>query len=115
MTAEQIVTIVVAILGSSLIQFLISRHDSRKDRLAELDKIQKDVVRLQILFLMHFMPDEPGKILEVSEYYFHKLKGNWYMTDVFTKWLRKNNINIPGWFVIRKEEENYDCEDKGRD
>lgn len=115
MTAEQIVTIVVAILGSSLIQFLISRHDSRKDRLAELDKIQKDVVRLQILFLMHFMPDEPGKILEVSEYYFHKLKGNWYMTDVFTKWLRKNNINIPGWFVIRKEEENYDSEDKGRD
>ena len=102
---DQIVTILVAIIGSSLIQFLISRHDNRKDRLAKVDKIEKDGVRLQILFMMQFRPEEKGKILEVAEYYFHKLKGDWYMTDIFTEWLKDNDITIPGWFQVRKEEE----------
>ena len=119
MTVEHIVTIVVAILGSSLIQYLISRHDSRKDRLEEVEKtahkIEKDGVRLQILFMMKFRPEEKEKILEVAEYYFHKLKGDWYMTDIFTDWLKENEINIPGWFTGRREEELYDNEDKGRD
>lgn len=105
MTFDQIVTIVVAILGSSLIQFLISRHDSRSDRLAKIDKIEKDGVRMQILFLMQFRPEEKGKILEIAEYYFHKLKGDWYMTDIFTEWLRNNDISIPGWFQIQQEKE----------
>lgn len=110
MTGEQIVTIVVAILGSGLIQYLIRRHD----RLSKIDKIERDGVRLQLLFLMQFRPEEKGKILEVAEYYFHKLKGDWYMTDIFADWLRENDINIPGWFMIRREEKD-DSEDKGRD
>lgn len=105
MSAENFVTILVAILGSSLIQYLISRHDSRHDRLAKIDKIERDGVRMQLLFMMQFRPEEKGKILEVAEYYFHKLKGNWYMTDIFTDWLRENGITIPGWFTMRKEEE----------
>ena len=109
MTAEQIVTIVVAILGSSLIQFLVSRHDNRKDKLKEiyeeLAKLEKDDVRVQMLIMLALHPENKEQILILAEYYFHKLKGDWYMTDLFSDWLEENTIKIPGWFVGRREEE----------
>lgn len=109
MTIENIITIIAAVLGSSLIQYLISRHDSRAEKANEnmktLSKLERDSVRLQILFMMKFQPERKEKILEIAEYYFHKLKGDWYMTDIFSEWLQENGINIPGWFTIRQGEE----------
>ena len=108
MTVEQIVTIVVAILGSSLIQFLISRHDARKDKLEDiykqLAKLEKDDVRVQMLIMLALHPENREQILILAEYYFHKLNGDWYMTDLFSDWLATNDIRIPGWFSGRREE-----------
>lgn len=109
MTVEQIVTIIVAILGSSLIQFLISRHDARKDKLEEiykeLSKLEKDDVRVQMLIMLALHPENKEQILMLAEYYFHKLKGDWYMTDLFGEWLREEKIALPGWFELKKEED----------
>ena len=114
MTIENIVTIIAAVLGSSLIQYLISRNDSRNDRINEtmktVSKLERDSVRLQILFMMKFQPERKEKILEIAEYYFHKLNGDWYMTDIFSDWLKENGINIPGWFTLRAEAETGDKE-----
>lgn len=110
MTIENIVTIIAAVLGSSLIQFLINRHDSRNETNKTISKLERDVVRLQILFMMKFQPERKEKTLEIAEYYFHMLKGDWYLTDIFSDWLNDNGINIPGWFTLRAEEETGDKE-----
>ena len=83
------------------IQFLISRHDSKKDRLAKIEKQQakceRDNVRTQLLILMASYADKEEEILTLAEYYFKTLKGNFYMTTLFQKWLLENGIPIPLW------------------
>lgn len=109
MIAEQIVTIVVAILGSSLIQYLISRHDARKDKFkaieekqsetdARLDDIDLGNTRMQMLLLMALYPDDKHELMQVAEKYFWVLHGDLYMTSIFQKWLIKNGEEIPEWF-----------------
>lgn len=91
------------------IQFLISRHDDKDEErkkvenaLADindkLNKSQKDTLRTQLLLLILMKPDEKHEILTIGEHYFVKLKGNWYMTSIFKKWLKQNNVEEPEWF-----------------
>lgn len=92
------------------IQFLIARADSRKDDLngvreelasvrEELVKVKKDSTRTQLLILMRENnPDDKMEILRVAEYYFVELRANFYMTPKFMRWLRDNDITIPGWW-----------------
>ena len=42
-------------------------------------------------------PDEQTEILKIAEHYFVKLKGNWYMTSVFSKWCKSRGLK-PEWF-----------------
>lgn len=85
-----------------MIQFFISRHDSRKDKLAEVDrrlaKTEKDSVRTQLLILMASYPDDLSEILTLAEYYFTELKANFYMTSLFQRWLITHGVEVPGWF-----------------
>lgn len=97
-----------AIFG--FIQFLVTRHDDRddekkkvEDALADINnkltRNEKDTLRTQLLLLILMKPDEKHEILTVGECYFVKLKGNWYMTSLFKKWMRQNNVEEPEWFV----------------
>lgn len=112
-TKELIITIVVAVLGSNgvmgLIQFLITRHDTRKniggqfaalkeELKGKLKKQEKDSLRTQLLFLVLIKPDEHQEILTIAQHYFADLQGNWYMTSIFAKWLQEQNIGEPEWF-----------------
>ena len=100
-------TIIVAVLASNglfaLLQFLITRHDQKKNVKGKLTRLEKDGLRTQILLLMLLMPDEKQEILTVSERYFAKppkgLDGNWYMTSLFDKWIAEHNKGVkPEWF-----------------
>jgi hypothetical protein len=101
------VTIIIAVIGSTglsaFIQFLISRHDKKHDRLADiekkLDKTEKDSVRMQLLFLINQMPSEHNEIMTLAEYYFGNLKGNWYLSSLFNKWVTQENLETPTWFT----------------
>lgn len=96
-----LIAVLSAVLSAGLftfLQFLISRHDSKRGLAKKVDKIERDGVRLQILFMMQFRPEEKEKILEVAEYYFETLKGDWYMTGIFMDWLKSNEITVPGWW-----------------
>lgn len=86
MNQELITTIVLAILASNgffaLLQFLITRHDTRKNVKDKLITLEKDGLRTQLLLLILLQPDEQAEILKIAEHYFVKLKGNWYMTGL---------------------------------
>lgn len=99
-------TIILAVLGStalsSLIQFLIKRYDDKKNAKTnvkeKLTALEKDVLRTQMLLLILMKPEEQKEILTIGEHYFKTLKGDWYMTSIFNKWLKASNIAEPEWF-----------------
>ena len=96
------VTIVCAILASNalfaFLQFLITRQDTKKNVKGKLVVLEKDVLRTQLLLLILLKPEEKQEILTIAEHYFGDLRGDWYMTSIFNKWLRENEIAEPEWF-----------------
>jgi len=102
MDKEIITTIVLAILASNglfaLIQFFVTRHDTKKNVRDKLILLEKDGLRTQLLLLILMQPEEQTEILKIAEHYFVKLKGNWYMTDIFNKWLEEKGHSKPDWF-----------------
>ena len=99
-------TIILAVLGStalsSMIQFLIKRHDDKKNSneniKEKLATLEKDTLRTQMLLLILMKPEEKKEILTIGEHYFKTLKGDWYMTSIFNKWLKASDIAEPEWF-----------------
>lgn len=106
-------TIALAILGSNglfvLIQFLITRHDTKKGKFGKIEQVlssiekqlkvtEKDNLRTQLLILMSDYPEDPGEIMKLAQHYFGDLHGDWYATALFNKWLEKYDIGDPAWF-----------------
>ena len=103
--------IILGILGGGniilFIKFLIERYDRKKER--EEDKevegvkkklvvLERDGLRTQLLLLILLKPEEQTEILRIAEHYFRNLKGNWYMTSIFKKWLEEKGVGKPEWF-----------------
>ena len=113
--------ILATVLGSagvfSLVQFLITRHDRRKDdlgsiekRLGAIEKGQDDmnlrVSRMELAGLIRNNPDNVDAILQVAEYYFIDLRGNAYAHAMFEKWAIEHNVPV-GWLPkLKKGEKN---------
>lgn len=94
------------------IQFLIKRKDDKEQRAENkqdddikgtLKKLEKDGLRTQLLLLLLLQPDEETEILKIAQHYFVKLKGNWYMTSMFSKWCKTRGLR-PEWFDFESEE-----------
>ena len=108
---EMIVGAVVALCGSGFVQFLITRHDKQVEKkeedpinakldkiIAEQKKTEKDQLRTQLLVMMSLMPDNKEEIMQLAQRYFGQLKGDWFYSSLFAKWLKDNNIEKPIWF-----------------
>lgn len=109
-----ITTLIGVILGSGLIQFFVTRADNRKKEsieeklqpigekidklLTEQRKNEKDNLRTQLLVMMTVMPNDHSEILTLAERYFGQLKGDWFYSSLFAKWLKENEIEKPLWF-----------------
>lgn len=102
-------TIIVAVISAmtsggvlAFLQFMITRHDTKKGIGSTLRKLEKDGLRTQLLLLILLKPEEKKEILTLGERYFSKppkgLDGNWYMTDMFKKWLKEKGHSNPDWF-----------------
>lgn len=102
--------IVLGLLGGGnlvlFVKFLIERHDRKverdEDKSAEgMEKrlliLERDGLRTQLLLLILLRPTEQTEILRLAEHYFKDLKGNWYMTSIFNKWLETSGIAEPEW------------------
>lgn len=103
--------IILGILGGGnlilFIKFLIERHDKKVEKAEDkekehiqgtLKKLEKDGLRTQLLLLILMKPEETSEILTLAQHYFVDLKGNWYMTSIFNKWLEEYEIAEPEWF-----------------
>ena len=111
---EIILGFIGAVLGSGIIQFLITRHDNSKKESIEsklepivvkLDKIiaeqktsEKDALRTQLLVMMTTLPNNHEEIMTLAQRYFGQLKGDWFYSSLFAKWLKENDIEKPIWF-----------------
>ena len=106
MTMDNTSTILVAILGSNalfaFLQFMIGRHDTKKNIKGKLVILEKDVLRTQLLLLILLKGEEQQEILTIAEHYFKDLHGDWYMTSIFNKWLKEKDIAEPEWFDNRE-------------
>ena len=107
MSQETILAVFGAVMGSGLIQFLITRHDQNKANpiekkidkiLEEQKKTEKDNLRTQLLVMMNMMPNNHEEIMTLAERYFKELKGDWFYSSLFSKWLKDNNVEKPLWF-----------------
>ena len=103
--------ILLGLLGGGnlilFIKFLIERHDRKKERVEDQDAegmkkrlliLERDGLRTQLLLLILLRPTEQTEVLRLAEHYFKDLKGNWYMTSIFNKWLEDIGVAEPDWF-----------------
>ena len=103
--------ILLGLLGGGnlilFIKFLIERHDRKKERVEDQDAegmkkrlliVERDGLRTQLLLLILLKPTEQTEILRIAEHYFKNLKGNWYMTSIFNKWIEDSGVAEPDWF-----------------
>ena len=99
---EIISGIVIALLSSGLIQFFINRFDKKNEKLdkiiSEQKKTEKDQLRTQLLVMMSLMPSNHAEIMQLAQRYFDELKGDWFYSSLFAKWIKDNNIERPIWF-----------------
>lgn len=112
-----ILSFVSGIFGAGLfgfIQFLITRHDNKSDKMADVKKQLSDIskqlknqemahCRTQMLLLISDYPTENAEIMKVAEHYFQPvdkggLGGDWYMTNLFNRWLTNQKLGKPEWF-----------------
>ena len=106
MDNNTITTIVTAILASNgffaLLQFVITRWDTKKSLEGKLKHLERDGLRTQLLIMLLLKPKEKTEILTLAERYFRKppngLGGNWYMTSMFNTWLEEYTVLKPDWF-----------------
>lgn len=95
-----IVTIIGAVLASNalfgFIQFIITRRDNGFKK--AMTRLERDVLRTQLLVMVVLKPKETQEILTLAEHYFKDLNGDWYMTSIFNKWLLESDIAQPEWF-----------------
>ena len=61
---------------------------------SKIDSIELNSTRNQLLTLMSDYPDNESEILKVAGYYFQDLGGDWYMTDLFTRWAEGRGIDV---------------------
>ena len=99
--------IIIALLGSGIIQFLINRFDSKNNKLDKIineqKKTEKDQLRTQLLVMMNLMPNSHEEIMQLAQRYFGDLKGDWFYSSLFAKWIKDNGIEKPIWFDTKKE------------
>ena len=113
-------TLFGAILGSAglfgLIQFLITRHDKKNDRLKVIEKkIDRIAIetkrnelattRLQLMWLIKTQPTNKDAILNTAQRYFIDLNGDGEAWAVFHKWADTRKLNTSWYQMLIKKEE----------
>jgi hypothetical protein len=110
---EFLEAVVISVLGSgafaTLVTAVINAINNRKSKLKKIEgqltaidqklvKSEKDTLRTQLLIMLSDYPDEVQEIMTIAQHYFGDLKGDWYATSLFNKWITDNKIAEPVWF-----------------
>lgn len=94
-TAVGIISAAAVGIGTWFITQINSGTNQKLDTIIEkVDKAELDATRSQLLALMSDYPDNESEILKVADYYFNVIDGDWYMTDLFTRWADSRGIDV---------------------
>lgn len=103
MSTIQLLSIVFAFIGSSTFCALFSWLSTRKSKTTKrIECIERHCTRTQLLLLISDYPHNHEEIFKVSQEYFVKLGGNWYMDTIFNTWLKAEQLERPDWFRNRE-------------
>ena len=101
-TAVGIISAAAVGIGTWFITQINSGTNQKLDTIIEkVDKAELDATRSQLLALMSDYPDNESEILKVADYYFNGLGGDWYMTDLFTRWADSRGIDVTKIVTIK--------------
>lgn len=94
-TAVSVIGAALLGVGSWLVTTVNKDVNDKLDTIiTKVDTAEQNATRSQLLTLMSDYPDNESEILKVAQYYFHDLKGDWYMTSLFTKWADERGIDV---------------------
>ena len=94
-TAVRIIGAAAVGVGTWCVTQMNAGTNQKLDTIIEkVDKAELDATRSQLLALMSDYPDNESEILKVADYYFNGLDGDWYMTDLFTRWADSRGIDV---------------------
>lgn len=94
-TAVGIIGAAAVGIGTWCVTQMNAGTNQKLDTIIEkVDKAELDATRSQLLALMSDYPDNESEILKVADYYFNGLDGDWYMTDLFTRWADSRGIDV---------------------
>lgn len=102
-TAIGVITGALITCSSFISSKITESVDKKLDNISEqLDNIELDSTRTQLLTLMSNYPDNESEILKVAYHYFKDLDGDWYMSELFAKWAEERNIDVSHIMTIKK-------------
>lgn len=94
-TAVGIVGAAAVGIGTWCVTRINAETNSKIDEVSnKIDSIELNSTRNQLLTLISDYPDNEDEILKVAKYYFKDLKGDWYMTTLFTKWAEGRGLDV---------------------
>lgn len=101
-TAVGIIGAAAVGIGTWCVTQMNAGTNQKLDTIIEkVDKAELDATRSQLLALMSDYPDNESEILKVADYYFNGLDGDWYMTDLFTKWADSRGIDVTKIITVK--------------
>ena len=88
-----IFTAVVGV-GSWCISQVLKDTNGRLDGMSgQLDQLQVESTRTQLITLMSSYPDNKSEILKVADKYFNGYNGDWYVTELFEQWAEEHDVD----------------------
>lgn len=69
---------------------------------SKIDGLELDSTRTQLLTLISDYPNNESEILKVAYHYFKELNGDWYMSELFSKWASQKGIDVSDIMAIKK-------------
>lgn len=102
-TAISVITGALITCSSFISSKITESVDQKLDNISgQLDNIELNSTRTQLLTLMSNYPDNKSEILKVAYHYFKELDGDWYMSELFSEWAEERNIDVSHIMTIEK-------------
>lgn len=81
------ITGVIGWLNAQIQDAISSQVNDLKQTMQTSDAQQnQQITRLELMELMNNQPTNVAEIEKVAKHYFQELGGNWYMTNLYSKW-----------------------------
>lgn len=93
-TSVGIIFAAIVSLGSLAISSALKGTNDRLDGMAgQLNQLQVESTRTQLITLMSNYPDNKSEILKVADKYFNEYNGDWYVTELFEQWAADHGVD----------------------